>query len=329
MSKPNRRFITPTALILVFLVLTAVFFFRQFIDANQVSIFVIETEKIPELRAHPHEPWLDSIEDAGHHKITRSPIVTAPEDMWVKGFEVNVVNGTFHSVHHVFLGRTDKKDAYCPDYPWEALFVTSEVNPDGAYFPGNYAVFLKKGTPLKIVAMLHNATPPLGPGVDYKNVSVQLIMHYQKNTLFSRGIPLTYQRLHLSDTPCMDAEKAETFEVPPNQKAYVKKPATKKEEQTSSYTFPTDSTIVGMAGHFHPFEGGENVEAYLNNRPLYQFEATELPQNNWTYWHIPNYPSFLPVKKNDKLSITSTYTNPNPYPVRGAMGMMIFYFAKE
>ena len=301
----------------------------QVLQANKITVLTIKTANIPLLKAHPHIPSLDSISDAGHHVYTHSDTYIVPDNIWVKGVQVTVKNAGDQVIHHLFLARTDKNDELCPNYPWQAFFVTSEVNAYPQIFPQDYGIFLPKGTPLKIFAMLHNAAPPLGPGKAYQNVSVEVSLLTQKESIFKKHVSIEYHRLHLSDKPCADAERAEIFEVPPHQKEFTKKESSVNGRSTSSYTFPSSGAIVGMGGHFHPFEGGQDVEVDLSGGPFYTFYAQEQSHGYWKTWTIPINPSYVRVKKNDTVSISSSYSNPNGYSIRGAMGMAVFYFAKD
>lgn len=322
----NTTLLLALAMFLAVCLLATAFFY---LESTNLTTFVVEAKKISELPPHPHEPSLDSISDDNHHKYVQSETFITPYDLWIKGFNAKVINANDTIVHHLFLGRTDKKDELCPNYNWQAIFVTSEVNAYPQVFPGKYAMFLPKGTPLKIFGMLHNASPPLGPGKSFHNVSIQVQLYTQRDSPFNAHLPIQYHRLHLSDKPCMDAERAEIFEVPPYTKEFIKKNSYTNGHSTSSYVFPKGGTIVGMGGHFHPFEGGENVKVDLNGKNLDTFTATEISHGNWKSWHIPILPYFLNVRNGDTISISSKYSNPNPFPVRGAMGMVVVYFSQD
>ncbi len=320
---------TVIGIIVIFLVLLGGIFFYHLYDVNKVNKLTITTNPISELPPHPHNPGEDSIEARGHHILTHSDEFITKEDMWIRGFNVNVVNANGNIIHHLYLGRTDKKDSLCPNYDWQALFVTSEVNMRAQLFFADYGMFIPKGTPLKIFAMLHNPDLPLGPGRKFKKVSAKVTVYYQKNSPFVKHTPVEYHRMHLSDRPCENEEQGEVFAVPSFTPHYTKENSSVNGISTSSYTFPTSGTIIGVGGHFHPFEGGRNVELLLNNRLLYTFTAVEQDSNGWKVWDTPIFPQVFRVNKNDTISIKANYSNDNPYSVKGAMGMGVFYFAPD
>lgn len=329
MKKTGNIYFTGILLGLLILSLGAVFVIFQMIEANKVSTFFIETKKIPLLKHHLHDPAEESIFNAGHAVYANSEPFIVPEDIWIKGFDTKTVNVDSPIIHHLYLGRTDKRDSLCRNYKTQAVYVTSEVNTVPQIFPLNYGMFILKGTPLKIFSMLHNPSPPLGPGKDYKDVSVKIIVYAEKASIFKKHKPIEYQRLHLSDKPCAGLERGEIFEVPPETQNFVKKDSVIKRINTASHTFSESGVLVGIGGHMHPFEGGQSVDIYHNKNLLHSFTSTEYDHGFWKSWDTPIYPYYERVSAHDTLSIEARYTNPNKTPIRGAMGMAVFYFAKD
>lgn len=315
--------LTVFLLYLVFAIWTKLFF------KPKTETIVIKLQEVPLLPPHPHDPAKDSIKDNGHHQLIFSDKFIVPYDLWIKSFDAQVINADGPIIHHLYLSRTDQHDSLCPNYTTQALFVTSEVNVGPQIFPRDYGIFLRKGTPLKVFSMLHNPSPPLGPGKTYKDVSVQVTIYTEKNSIFAKHTPIEYHRLHLSDRPCMSLERGEIFAVPPNTQDFTKSKSIKNGINTGAYNFNTGGVIVGMGGHMHPFEGGKSVDVLINNSPVYSFTSIETDHGNWKSWDTPVYPGYIKIQPHDTISIAANYSNPNSTPVRGAMGMTVFYFAKD
>lgn len=301
--------------------------FNSIFEQNQI---VIKTNQIPILKSHPHNTSTgDTLLSQGHHILEFSKPYNVEDDVWVKGYKIVLRNADQQTLHHLVLNRSGGNDPICPNYPWEPIVLGSTDNFLPIYFPKDYALFIPKGSQLIMLAMFHNSDPPLGPGRTFARVSAEVILYTQKYNPFTHPKQVKLYRLHLSDNPCGDFKGVgETFIVPPTT-TMIKKESSVSGMSTSSYTFPANGKIVLMGGHFHPFEGGRDLNVYIDNKLIHAFRPKEISKGTWRYWSIPYFKTLQNIKKKSAISITTTYENTNTNPETGAMGMMGFYYAKD
>ncbi|MBI4134061.1 MAG: hypothetical protein HY475_01410, partial [Candidatus Terrybacteria bacterium] len=129
---------------------------------------------------------------------------------------------------------------------------------------------------------------------------------------------------HIDDEPCVDA--IGTFAVPPRAEHFERGADNSRVQDPARYVFAREGTIVLMGAHIHSWEGGEKVAAFLNGDPVAEFLPYQVGAEPWI-WTLPiQQPENLAVRAGDVLSIAATYTNPTERSVRGAMGMLGFWF---
>jgi len=286
---------------------------------------VITSETIPVLVAHEHKD-LDSIIDLHHGEVVgfESGTVVLDRDVWINGFKWEVENAPIETLHHFIFTRADKPAVLCPNgfsANEEILVMGSDTFVNEFNFPPEYGIFLPKGTPLELSAVLHNPLPPFGPGGTYENVRLKL-------TLLLNDPGKTYNhvrlvRLSAEDPAC--TPRSSTFNVPANTENFLKK----IDSPISSYTFEKDSQLLLVGAHAHGWDGAGPIRVYLNDELLYEFTPQRVNENPWS-WATPSRLVSKAVKKGDTISLTSTYSNPHDKPlINEAMGMIMIAFSEE
>ena len=291
------------------------------------SQLIIQADTIPVLSPHEHNVD-NSVFDVGHHTVI-SKQITVEEDVWVTGFEFVLKNAPQEVLHHAGIYIPDRPNRICPNalYGEEIYPVSSETNTP-IVFPESYGIFLAKGTQLAAEFMYHNPLPPFGAGEIYKDVSAAIIMSIQKKDSTVVKKSLEYYRIHLDDVPCPGAAREEAFTVPAGAENFVKKSNAGNESDPSRYTFLRSGRIVHSHVHLHPWEGGGKLDVFLNDESITSFVPVRTSSDPWD-WDTPHQQAPIRVKAGDVLSISATYSNPGPVPIRGAMGMFGFYFIPD
>jgi hypothetical protein len=287
--------------------------------------FSVKTNILPKLLPHEHEIRHDSVTDEGHGVTISSPTVLVPEDMWVVGYHTVINHAPYTTLHHNGLWRLDEAHPICPAIaPARHIYVAAnDVAQASIEFPESYGMFLPKGTPLVFQAMLHNPLPPLGPGEPYENVSVEVVIEFEKPGATNRVKPLEFFQLALEDAPC--DPKDSVFSVPAGAGVYTKQ---SKRDDNARYTFQDVGVVIALGNHLHAWEGGKSVDVFLNDRAIATLSTQRSSPEPWS-WFSPRLFPFLWINKGDTISISATYENPNDTPIRGAMGMIGFYFSPK
>lgn len=282
------------------------------------------SETIPLLEPHGHGS-LDSILDGNHGRVVRiaQPSVLE-EDLWIAGFKWEVENARQETLHHVILTRNDRSAVLCPNgfSEKEELFAAgSDTFANEFRFPEPYGIFLPKGTPLSLEAVVHNPYPPIGPGGTYTDVRVKLTLFARESGKEYRQIRMV--RLSLENPAC--TSRSSTFDVPAQTYRFEQTTAS----PMSSYTFTEPGTILFMGAHTHPWEGGEKVTAYLNDSVLREFIPRRKTADPWS-WAMPASIERTRVQPGDTIRLSATYTNTEDEPLeKSAMGMIMFAFSPE
>lgn len=323
MNKATTKFI-----VAVFLLIAVLTFFiyknNQKLNAEEI---IIKIDTIPELEPHLHTEF-DSAGDHGHGILFTSPEYITKKDLWITDIEFELENAPLATLHHAGLVANNEPNQICgklANYPKEIYAITPDMAEKPLSLPDNYGVFIKKGTPLVMGAMMHNPEPPYGPGETYQNVkaSIKITASYEEKE------PIEYYRLFLSDESCPGWSRDEVFIVPPETSSYVKTGSKNERRKHSSITFRQPGKIIYSMSHLHPWEGGEKLEAHLNNELVMNFTPINTDDNLWS-WIIPHQkPEDLNFKTNDTLSIKAVYDNPEKHAIRGAMGMLLLYLAYD
>lgn len=319
-------------LVLAFLVISAMAILSQQSTAPAAGLneITMSTELLPELLPHGHTVGADAVTDDQHGVFVSSMPLTVPEDMWVEEFITTVENAGLDNLHHLVIARGDLKDPVCPGYASSIIYVTSAENVHEPFaFAKPYRLKLNKGTKLYLFAMLHNPEPPLGPGTARKNVRVKVTMKLDTNRVEAKKNIVNY-RLHIGEKGCdpnLNSFKGEYFEVPAGAQNFISGRNSPWDTEGSYHTFTKPGTIVFMEGHVHAWEGGKELKVLLNNKPIHSFIPVQKPGAKPWEWVMPfKNPANISIKAGDTIEIQSEYDNPLPIPIKGAMGMMSFYF---
>ncbi len=293
-------------------------------DDNSAKI-TLYSKTIGTLAPHTHSS-LDSILDGGHGEVVQleNEGFVINEDTWVTGFRWEIENAPIETLHHFILTRQDKPALLCPNGfsdKEEILTVGSDTLANEFHFPPSYGIFLPKGTPLGLEAIMHNPLPPFGPGGTYKEVRVKVTLFIgEKEQTYT---PVQRVRLSLEDPAC--TPRSSTFDVPAQSTSFVKK----MDSPISKYTFKTAATILLMGAHTHAWEGGERVSVYLNEELLHEFVPKRKNSDPWS-WATPATFSSIRVRAGDTIRITATYSNAHDQPLlNDAMGMIMIAFAPD
>lgn len=293
------------------------------VEASRTLIIFSET--IPILAPHEHQD-LDSIIDKHHGEMVgfEDGTVVLDRDIWINGFRWEVENAPIETLHHFIFTRADKPAVLCPNgfsANEEILVMGSDTYVQEFAFPPEYGIFLPKGTPLNLSAVLHNPLSPFGPGGTYENVRVKLTLSL--NDSKKEYHPVRMVRLSVEDPYC--TPRSSTFNVPANTENFEKK----IHSPISSYTFEKDSRLLLVGAHAHGWDGAGPIRVFLNGTLLYEFTPQRINENPWS-WATPSRLVDLKVKKGDTISLTSTYSNPHDKPlVNEAMGMIMIAFSEE
>lgn len=296
---------------------------------SMIRTIAIETAHLPLLVPHPHGDG-DSPSDIGHHIEIESPVFVAPEDLWITGIHADVVNAPDTTLHHALLINIDDTNNSCSLRKGggrELLaFSQDQMHTNNLDFPDGYALFIPKHSRIVLTAMFHNPEPPVGPGEEYHDVSVRIVL--SRARLDSQPLKaVAFRLLHLDDTACIAENGGYSFTVPPKTNEYTYTgPA--HGFNPGSMTISRDASIVYVGAHLHGWQGGTWLSLKKNGKEIERFR-TELSDSVPYRYDTPHHAAHIPLVAGDILSIEAAYDNPHDVPVHGAMGMAIVWIAEE
>lgn len=320
-----QTYIKPIRLILILLVTVGIL--SVVVDLGRASTLpasiTILTAPYNTLPPHEHETARgDTIETEGHVESIESEFYTAPQDMWITGFEIRSVNAPRFIIHHMVLAVPEWQNEHCPGIPAMLMDIGQDAVPFGD-LPKGYGMFVPKGTKLKVTAALHNPEPPLGTGETYTDVQVGFTLHTSRFGSLKQLTPVSLAILSLADAPACNAT---VFTVPPHTQRYVQKPKTT--DTGPRMVFQKSATIVAMGAHLHAWEGGEKLEVFKNGKSITSFHPLRV-QEKPALWHTLPFLDPVHVKAGDEITIEATYSNKYAIPETGAMGMTALFIAYD
>ena len=296
-------------------------------DLNpEEGILKIETEHIEKLEPHQHNHG-DSLMSKSHHKTVYSDIYYAPEDVWVTGYEINMHNAPLTVVHHITLFQPGVPDPACP-FPYSKILLTAgqdNMQDPSVYLPPPYGVLIKKGEPLQLLAMVHNPLPPVGDGGTHEDVYVTIRLHTEPVAKSQRNLKAEFYLMYLQEKASCNPDD-QVFTVPPHAENFSYKQDLTKDSTPGVSTFESDGEIIFAGSHLHGWEGGKQINLYINDE-LYKEYRTNLVEGEKYTWESEQGLVSIPINKGDRVSIEAIYSNPHEQPVIGAMGMYGFFFA--
>lgn len=299
----------------------------EFNPSDTARITVLESPVIEHLKPHVHEAQ-DTVHDHGHHISFESETIMAEEDMWITGFRFILENAPSSVLHHMQLTDLDKPSRTCghAGHLADILNIGEDtLHRTAVTFEEDQGIFIPQGHRLRMLGMLHNPEPPVGPGGEYSDVKVKLEIAHEPVLTSNRSVPLEYYLMYLDDAECTEQY---TFTVPPNAVNYVQEPQGTPETDPALLRFDRAGEIVYIGGHIHGWEGGKYLEVKQNGETIRQFETvrSERPGIMWETHHGEDS---IIIKAGDVLSLSAVHDNPQPVEITGPMGMVGFYFAPE
>lgn len=297
---------------------------KVFVTGSSQDVLVLETEHAQLLEPHTHDTG-DSINDEGHHRIVKSNVATVPEDIWITGATLEVVNAPSVVLHHALVATPDKRSFTCPELN-RALFGfgADHLYDNSLNLPEGYAIFMPKNSRIGMGAMFHNPLPPQGPGGAYKDVSAKLTLHIISKEKNPNLIPVSQYGLHLDDVGCKTGDDQYEFTVPPNTNEYAYSGNNDFGANPAQTVMNHDGKIVYSLGHLHAWQGGKSLLLRKNGEEITRFEPVASAENPYQY-DTPRQTREFSFKTGDTLGIEAMYDNPHSIPLRGAMGIVSMY----
>jgi len=234
--------------------LFAVLIGALFFAPSYESSIVVASEAY-NLPAHEHH--VESGETVIHHgiRVQSTPLILE-RDAWVNAIEVRIENAPYATLHHAALYEAGAPNPDCPAEDRILAGFASET-PKNIRFPSPFGVYLKEGAVLYLEGMLHNPSPPQGPGGSYHDVRIQITLRTKEKE--ATLVPLQFRRVSLLDEPdCIRMRPPDTFTVPPHSPRFIRRSdLTRSEPNEEHVVFTNPGTIIGMGAHLHPWEGGK------------------------------------------------------------------------
>ena len=293
------------------------------------EVMVLETAHLAELRSHGHVTG-DTALDEGHHEYVHSKLITATRDLWISDISFKIENAPTIVVHHAALLKINSPHQTCKKINMEQLvgFARDNMHIPGISFPRGTAMHIKKGEQFYLVVMVHNPSPPLGPGDTYHDVfgRMTLTLVPDKETYGLK--PIKFLLMHLDEVPCeakySDGTESFMFTVPPHTLNYSFS-ASSAVDDPARHFFKKPVSVVYMGGHLHGWEGGKQLLVRKNGQLLKTFT----PTRSWTspFEYFSEYhPVSVDFESGDVLTLTALYGNPDDMPMREAMGILDLYY---
>jgi hypothetical protein len=316
-------------LIVLVLGISAFLFLGKYATSTDTMLIEITTPAIPDLDEHEHSEG-DSPADSGHHVDARSSPYIVPEDMWITGADYEVVNAPAITLHHMILVRSDKTNLACPNYNYREIFMAGQDSMSNPHvrLPIGYALFLEKGTPLALQAAMHNPQPPVGPGGEYKNVSLRVTLHAEPVSSGKKFTEVERRTMLIDENGCRGEKRRAEFSVPSNSTGYRVVQEVIDPYNPAQIRFDATSTIVYLSSHIHAWQHGKKVLVFKNGKPYIELVPQKSKKDPYLYV-MPRYATSTEVFPGDTFSIEAIYDNPDDVPLRGAMAFFNIYVTKN
>ena len=315
----------------IFLLVSGVFLTGAWVRSFLLSDMTITIDTVPVATLTAHEHIIgDSPDDPGHHVVARSTTHIAPRDLWITGIDESIEHAPSTLLHHLVLIQSNKPNLSCPAHMGRELIVSGQ---DSMYsphlrLPPGYALFIKKGTPLQLIGMLHNPEPPRGPGGTYSGVVVRTTLHVVPAVDGTTFTPVELRVLYLDEHGCADAVPSDTFTIPPKSLQYHYSGTHARPDEPAQMIVMATSTIVYVGAHLHGWQGGKELIVLRNGKPFADLKTQRVPGDPYLF-QTPHFATSTQVLPGETISIESTYDNPYSVPVRGAMAFFAMYMTAK
>ena len=279
----------------------------------QDDAVVITLPSIPLLQKKTPYPEADH---ASLH-TRRSQHFIAPRDMWITGYAYEIKNAPFFVNHHMklFSMKQPQLPEECEVYRKIVSLARGHVPME---IPSGYGFFLEKGEVLIFYA--EAAVPADWGKARYEDVIYSLTLKRSEEKNLK---PIKRFHIRIGEGTC-----GAPFTVPAHTENFIVK--SRPDLPLSTFTFPADGTIIGMAAHYHPWNGGKLARAYLNGTLLHTFVPHKKQFEYGEDWVMPPTPvTAWKVKKGDRLTYEVIYQNPGPDEIPMAMAIIEFLFSED
>lgn len=293
------------------------------------KVMVLETSHAAELRSHEHFA-ADTALDVGHHQYLHSELITAEHDLWISDISFKIENAPTVVVHHAALLKINSPHQTCKNINMEQLvgFARDNMHIPGISFPRGTAMRIKKGEQFYFILMVHNPTPPLGPGGTYHDVFGRMTLTLVPDEETPGLKPIEFLMMHLDEVPCdvkySDGTESFMFTVPPHILNYSFS-ASSAADDPARHVFKKPVTVVYMGGHLHGWEGGKELLVNKNGQLFKTFTTAKSWVNPFQYFS-EYHPVSINFEAGDLLTLTALYSNPDNQPMREAMGILDMYY---
>jgi len=288
-------------------------------ESFSIDPIIIETSPLTHIPPHEHNHGDALMLDTHHHHL-HSDVMTFDRDLWVTQVEFKLHNADATVLHHAGLINLGRQLWYCPNRTISIFSIgEDQMHHPILKLPKGYAQYIPKQSPLMLQTMVHNPLPPIGHGRDYYNVFASIKLHEAKPETEQKKVEMI--QLNLLDDVCSD-----DFTVPANTTTFTKGDPAASNPSPATHRFSKAGQIVYMGGHLHGWEGGQYLDVYLNGNHLKRYTSQKATDDPYRY-DTEHGPTDIEIAAGDILTITATYTNDNPVPITGAMGILAAYFA--
>lgn len=263
----------------------------------------------------------------GHHDVQqpRPLIAQAGEDLWVRGFRTQVVDGKGNPlpgrlIHHgIMVNPRGQMEQGCPNPPMGKAPQTfmaagSELTPFDV--PEGYGLPINAGDVLAMVGEFHN---PMNEsyGETYLRIDLNTVPRRAGDGI-KKVIPMwmSVKDFCRPDEPLPSAEVVE-YEIPPGYS-----------EASSTGKFRFSGRIIAIMPHLHEHAVNMKLTNTTTGEVLWQFQPTQDAGGNMEALPIFSDGNGPRVKKGDSFEVSAAYDVPGSEPLT-SMALMLLYIAPE
>ena len=239
--------------------------------------------------------------------------VTFPEDLWVLGYRVEMVDASGNQLSqelqcHTFLGTS----VPVHDVHEQVVGIFSDGYTSDIQLPPGFGIFFKKGEPILWTPMFNNRNPE-GAQVDMK-LSLDVI---RANHL-PPGVTLELKPLTTTFHTIRETDSSDLYFVPPG-----------KDIRETTFKLPFVGKIHLIGTHIHPY--GRSIELINVTRNRSVWKAVGRRDRSGRLVKMPVYVNSegYDVGADDQFKLVAVYENPTEQPVDAMAGVFILYSPAE